>query len=62
MVFSAGAANGDVRAQVQRIAHQVLASADLDDAAAEAGDVIDGRLQGAVVGADDVGVALAHRG
>src|SRR4051812_22691255 len=35
------AADGDVRAQVQRVVHQVLALADLDGAATQARDVVD---------------------
>ena len=46
------AADRDVRAEVQRVAHQVLALADLDDPTAQAGDVIDGRLEYPVVGPD----------
>ena len=55
------AADRDVRAQVQRIVHQVLALADLDDSAAQARDVIDGRLKRPVVGPDQVGAGPAHR-
>ena len=55
------AADRDVRAQVERVAHQVLALADLDDPAAQARDVIDGRLECPVVGPDQVGPGPAHR-
>ncbi len=40
--------------------HEVLAFADLDDAAAEPGDVVDRRLKRAVVGAHQVGILAAH--
>ena len=55
------AADRDVRAEVERVAHQVLALADLDDPAAQARDIIDGRLEGPVVGPDDVRPRPAHR-
>ena len=50
------AADGDARAEMQRVAHQVLALADFDGAAAQAGDIVDGRLERPVVGTDDVGL------
>ncbi len=59
--LSLDAANGDVGAQVQRIAHEVLARADLDEPASETCDVVDGRLKHAVVGADQIGVLSADR-
>ena len=55
------APHGDVRPQVQRIAHQVLALADLDRAASEPRHVIHGRLQDPVVAADHVRILLSPR-
>ena len=52
-------ADRHIRAEVQRVAHEVLALADLDRAPAEVSDVIHGRLQDPVIGPDQVGVAAA---
>src|SRR5262249_58776435 len=43
-----------------RIAHQVLARADLDGPPAQRRDIIDGRLECPVVGPDQIGPGLAH--
>ena len=45
---------------MQRIMHEEFAFANLDDPAAQTGDVIDRALESAVVGADDVRVTQAH--
>ncbi len=50
----------DIRAKVQRVSHLVHARADFHDTAAQAGDVIDGRLQCPVIGTIDVGIVLTH--
>ena len=54
------AAHGYVRAQVQRIAHQVGARADFDRAAAERCDIIDRSLKRAVIRAVNISTALRH--
>jgi hypothetical protein len=46
-------------AQVQRIVHRVLTGTDLNQPASEARDVIDCRLQRAVVGPNDIRIAQA---
>ena len=55
------AAQGHVGTQVQRIAHQVLALADLHDAPAQTRDVIDCGLERPVVGPDQIGTNSSHR-
>src|SRR6185503_15453481 len=54
-------AHGDEGAEMQRIVHDKFARANLDGASTQASDVIHGRLQCAIVGADDVRVAQADR-
>lgn len=46
-------------AKVERVAHPVVAGPHFDHAAPEMAHVVHGRLQGAVIGADDVGVVAA---
>ena len=57
--FVGRAADSDEGPQVKGIAHEVVARADLDGTAAKPGDIVHGRLQGAVVAAEDVGLGLA---
>lgn len=53
----AGTPNRDPAAEVERIAHEVLAGTDLDDASAETSHIIDGRLKDPVVRTDQIGLA-----
>jgi len=50
-------ADRHVGAEVERVTHEVLALADLDDASTQGRNVIDGRLKRPVIGPDQVGVA-----
>jgi hypothetical protein len=56
-----GAANDDLWAQVQGIAHEIFARTNLHNAAAEPRHVIHCRLERAVIGAQETRVGLAHR-
>ena len=59
--FPRSATNDDLRAQVERIAHEVFARANLHDAAAEPRDIIHRRLERAIIRAQEIRVGLAHR-
>ncbi len=59
--LAAGAAHRDVRAQMQGVAHQVGARADLHRAATERGDVIHCGLQRTIIAANNLGSGLGDR-
>ena len=56
-----GSLHSDEGTEMQRIVHDKFACANFDGASAQARDVIHGRLQGAIVGADYVRVAQTDR-
>ena len=45
---------------MKRIPHLVASSLDANNAAAEAGNVVDGRLECAMIRSDDVGIGVPH--
>ena len=51
----------DATADMQRIAHEIFTRTDFDQTASQVANVVHGGLQRAVVAADDVGIAHAHR-
>ena len=52
--------HGDTAAQVQGIPHRVGPGADLHHAASKLANIINGRLQGPMILADDIRIVLAH--
>jgi hypothetical protein len=46
--------------EVQRVTHEILAFADLDDSSAKTSHVINRGLQRAIVGPDDVRVGMTY--
>lgn len=57
--FLPRSANRHATAQMQRIAHEVFARANLHHATAQVADVVHRRLQSAIVATDDVRIAQA---